>query len=279
MIRAGRDARRRNRNIGTAKSGHGQNNKLTIPESWAIDRRFTDKLIDPVAIVRGIKGSEITFLIEPTQSGFFHASTPQDIERVLSLLPVGHVEEIKMIVLRQPKKKERILSPVWGRLCYLSEILWYSGPAIHLDANPVNYSYKKSKSMTPEEKREFDGLAADGHTIKTNKRHYTILTSMESVRRTQLYRTLPHEVGHYVDYLQSVKRPAGDDIDEWFRLNELDESKPKIEKEDFAHRYATEFYSEQARTGNLPFDRLYDPEQLKAYKLEPIWFGGNSNEM
>lgn len=50
MTRQGWDARRRNRNVGTAKSGQGQNNRLTIPESWSDGRVFDEKLIDPVAL-------------------------------------------------------------------------------------------------------------------------------------------------------------------------------------------------------------------------------------
>ena len=41
------DARRRNRNIGTAKSGHGQSNKLTIPSRWTEDRVFYEVLEGP----------------------------------------------------------------------------------------------------------------------------------------------------------------------------------------------------------------------------------------
>lgn len=34
MRKPGWDARRRNKNIGTAKSGRGQNNQMRIPEYW-----------------------------------------------------------------------------------------------------------------------------------------------------------------------------------------------------------------------------------------------------
>lgn len=34
-----RDARRRNRHIGTAKSGHGRDNRMLVPEPWADARQ------------------------------------------------------------------------------------------------------------------------------------------------------------------------------------------------------------------------------------------------
>ncbi|MEO1128047.1 MAG: hypothetical protein AAFX95_28770, partial [Cyanobacteria bacterium J06639_16] len=70
MQKSGWDARRRNRNMGTAKSGHGQDNRLTIPESWADNRRFYERLHNPVALARDINGHRLTFLIEATHADF-----------------------------------------------------------------------------------------------------------------------------------------------------------------------------------------------------------------
>jgi hypothetical protein len=42
-MRAGRDPRRRNRNIGAAKQGHGQDNRMVIPEPWADRRVFYER--------------------------------------------------------------------------------------------------------------------------------------------------------------------------------------------------------------------------------------------
>ena len=50
--RPGWNPSRRNRNIGTAKSGHGQNNRLVIPARWSDDRVFWEKLRDPIAVER-----------------------------------------------------------------------------------------------------------------------------------------------------------------------------------------------------------------------------------
>ena len=272
MRKSGWDARRRNRNIGTVKSGYGQDNKLTIPMSWADSRLFHEKLNNPVVLSRTINGHELTFLIEATSPGNVHASTPEDITAVLELIPSEHLRDIQLIVLRQPKRKERIISSVWGRLVYWSEIQGYSGPAIHLDAQIPGSMMKWSKSLSPDQTIELNRLLEDGHQVKSDRRHYYITSSLDSIRDTQLYRTLPHEIGHYVDYIQSVEIPAGDDAEERERLNSLYRSKPTKDKEDFAHRYADESKSKWMERGLIPFPRKFNPNILKEEDLEPKWF-------
>lgn len=273
MKRSGWDSRRRNRNIGTSKSGHGQNNQLVIPESWAVDRLFYEKLENPISWEISVNGNSLTILIEKPAPGFHHACTPEDIERILSLVPPNHLKPIRMIVLRQPKKKEQILCLVWGRLHYWSEIEQYSGPAIHLEAQAADKIHKWNKSLTPDALRELERLKEDGHKIETDKRYHYICRNLAAVRNTQLFRTLPHEIGHYVDYLESVKIPAGDDFDKRDQLDQLYHSKPSKDKEDFAHRYATEFFERQKSLGLLPFDRILHQKSLSANNIDPTWFG------
>ncbi|MDJ0797430.1 MAG: hypothetical protein QNJ51_11470 [Calothrix sp. MO_167.B12] len=47
--------------------------------------------------------------------------------------------------------------------------------------------------------KELERLREDGHRTATDKRHYLISSTLDSIRNTQLYRTLHHEIGHYVD--------------------------------------------------------------------------------
>ncbi len=112
---------RRNRNIGTEKSGYSQNNKFVVPERWQDFKVFWERIVDPVIFPICINQHEITMLIEPTLKGYVHAVTPQDIIRILNLVELEHLEEIELIVLRQPKKKEEILKPAWGVL-YIMQI-------------------------------------------------------------------------------------------------------------------------------------------------------------
>ncbi|MDD9947009.1 MAG: hypothetical protein OXU20_38555, partial [Myxococcales bacterium] len=88
-----------------------------------------------------------------------------------------------------------------------------------------------------------------------------------TVRNTQLYRTLPHEVGHYVQYHQDVESRAGDDLDEWGRLNDAYFSRPQREREDFAHRYADNFRERHGSWRNSV--RSSTPGALGAPRLGP----------
>lgn len=270
MRRSGWDARRRNKNIGTAQSGRSQNNRMTIPERWIGDKwiQFHEKLNNPVTSERIINGHEIMFLIEPVQPGFFHACTPDDIVQVLKLLPQKHIEGIDLIVLRQPKRKERILQPVWGRLLYWTEIQRYSGVAVHIEAQAVDGISYWSKSLAPENFQELERLEEDGHQVISEARRYVIQMTAESIRATQLYRTLPHEVGHYVDYLLNMDKEGNSDLF-W--------SKPSKDKEDFAHRYAREFVEREKKAGNIPFQRKFDKSSLIAEGLSVSWFTQHNN--
>jgi hypothetical protein len=263
MRRPGWDARRRNKNIGTAKSGHGQNNQMKIPSSRKFEQLYYENLENLVAIVRWIGDHKITILVEPVKEGFIHACTPDDITRILHLIPTRHLESINLVVLRQPKHKEHLLCPVWGRLQYWSNIRQYEGVAIHLEAQPIETTFRWSKSLCLDDLKELERLTQDGHHVVSDRRHYAIHTSLESTRNTQLYRTLPHEIGHYVDYFKSVRRDGDGDL-YW--------SKPSDEKEVFAHRYADQFYEKEKKAGNIPFERILNEEQIVTDGLVLSWF-------
>lgn len=264
---------RRNRNIGTSKAGHGQNNRLVIPASWTDNRLFYEKLVNPIKVCVNINSIALNIFVEPTRSRFVHSCTIDDILYLLKLIPVSHLKGIKSIILRQPKRKEIIISPVWGRLVYWSSISHYSGAAICLEAININRVLKWSKSLTPEYLKELERLRNDGHIIKRDRRNYLITPTIDSIRNTQLYRTLPHEIGHYVDYLQSVENSSKNDRNKWDILNNLYHKKPQQDKEAFAHSYADQFYTENLNAGNLPFKRICDRDNLISMNLELEWFG------
>jgi len=78
----------------------------------------------------------------------------------------------------------------------------------------------------------------------------------ENVRNTQLYRTLLHEFGHYVHYLTIVERPGYEDEalelceQRWDFYNKI----PAVEKEAFAHRYATNLKQLLEEKGVIPIN-------------------------
>ena len=263
---------RRNRNIGTKHAGYGQDNKLVIPWAWADNRIFYERLVDPVVVEIQVGSVSKHVIIEPTIKGFIHACTVDDIQRLLELIPVEHINDITAFVLRQPKRKEQILSSVWGRLIYSSDLCGFSGPTVYLEAQNFEQPLKWSKSLTPEGAKELERLREDGHVVVTDKRQHIINSTLDTIRNTQLYRTLPHEIGHYVDYLTKVEEPSKDNFDLWSVLNDKYHSRPSQERESFAHRYADEFRKQQIAIGAIPFERIFDDAKMRAVGLDPGWF-------
>ena len=273
MKHSGYNPVRRNRNIGTKKSGLGQDNRLKVSWAWADDRIFYERLVNPIEIEIEVNGVNTHVIVEPTLKGFSHSCTIDDICRVLELIPTAHIEDISAFVLRQPKRKEQILKPVWGRLVYWSNVCGHSGPMIYLEAQNENKPLKWTKSLTPDMASELNRLRKDGYSINADKRSHIIKGTLKTIRNTQLYRTLPHEIGHYVDYLTKVEHPSLEDPDSWSMLDDKYHSRPHKERESFAHRYADEFLLQRLDDRQLPFDRIIDHSKMESLNLDPEWFG------
>jgi hypothetical protein len=64
---------RRNRNIGTAKQGFGQNNKLEISDSYRIVKEFYERLESYKKYKRTINGHNFLFIIEQPRKTSQHA--------------------------------------------------------------------------------------------------------------------------------------------------------------------------------------------------------------
>ena len=239
-------------------------------------------------IHRPLKGREIHFYIEPTLPDYLHPCTPEDVMRVLQLLPTEHLNGLEAFVFRQPTRRQTKLTGVWGlwRLCDALGPIdrhWYAeergyteydptiGPCLFLEAQPIGNRFRWSRKLDPDDSKELERLEADGHHIEGDKRFHYIRTTPDTCRSTMLYRTLPHELGHHVDYMRNVGARAKGEED-WNRLAKLYWSHPASEREAFAHRYADEFREKQFREGKLPFERIFSREELKAGGLEPEWF-------
>jgi hypothetical protein len=257
---------RRNRNLGTSRQGHGQNNKLTIPRPCIVSKDFYERLDSYYKVERVINDHQFTFVIEATRHSCQHACSIMDIERIVENIPFNDYGDLKFIVFRQPKRKEEILSPVWGRLIYSFDFEDNFYPAIIIEA--VDYSKKISwnRSQTPENKREFDRLKMDGHHFLEGKKAFSAFFKIDNVRNTQLYRTLIHEFGHYKQYLEIVERPGHEDEDfeEWEKRNEKYLKISKSEKERFAHKYADELLKKLKEKNIVPFDRIHCRDLEKA---------------
>jgi hypothetical protein len=235
---------RRNRNIGTAKQGHGQANRLAIPQVASVFRGWSENLGKHRLVNKTLNDQDITFIIEENSGGCIHACTVDDILLALNQLPVTDWRGITTFVFRQPTHKQRLIAPVWGRLFFTADFgssfnaQGIIGPAISLEASNPERTLRWSTSLDPAELEELERLRTDGHKVEQKGKKYIIAMTQESVRETQLFRTLPHEIGHWVDWQEKVERPAntGGDfdklVDDYWR-------RPKLEREAFAHRYAT----------------------------------------
>lgn len=253
-----RDATRRNRNIGTSKQGHGQNNKLTISSPALILKSFFELLNNYEKISKTINGHDFLFIIEKTRKSSTHACSISDIENILKHIPISDIGELKLVIFRQPKRKEEILNPVWGRLIYNYEFENDIYPAIIIEAVDYQKKYKRTKKLNVDNQKEFERLKADGHKFKDMQRYYQADYELKNVRNTQLYRTLLHEIGHYVQYLDFVERPGNEDeeFEEWEKRYELYFKIPASEKEKFAHSYSDKMRKELIDKKVIPFDRI-----------------------
>ncbi|SEW51685.1 hypothetical protein [Chitinophaga arvensicola] len=252
-----RNPTRRNRNIGTAKQGAGQHNRLTIPSAGTGSKHFYERLEPYEKTEKIIHGHTFIFITEKHHPSSPHACTVNDIARILSYLPPADYGDLKFIVLRQPKRKEEIISHVWGRLIYSYEFENEYYPAVILETANYRKPFKWKRNLDPDDQQELARLREDGHVFVEDKRSFTTMLESAAVRNTQLYRTLLHELGHYVHYLTLVQpfaedahEEAGDKReDNYFRL-------PKDTKEKFAHQYADQWRAKLLLAQLIPFERM-----------------------
>lgn len=225
--------------MGTAKQGHGQNNRLVIPVSDP-DFRFYEQLTAYEKVYREIHGVHFLFVIEKTPTGEVHPCTVDDLAFLILNLPVNYFGELKTIILRRPRRKETILSPVWGRLVYSYAFEQEDLPVIVLESIQIGKTLRWGRKLIPEDQKELERLCRDGHPMVETRRHYVFELTPEASRNTQLYRTFLHELGHWVHYQQYG------DFERYFQL-------PSSEKEAFAHRFADSTRQELIDSGIIPF--------------------------
>lgn len=247
---------RRNRNIGTAKAGHGQANRMKVPVS-RVDRHGNDtsfyERINPDYVGHYKIGEhKITALYEKPRDGWSYGCSPSDVLFIYSTIEneIGNIPEL--LVFRQPTRKQANLHPVWGRLEYLSFIGGFVEPAIYLEAAKLgNQNWLKPTSL--EHREEHERLIVDGHNFTEHERHLSSFFTEENIRNTLLYRTLLHELGHWHEYysiLDKMGTISEQDLD-----YELDHyhAKPAIEREQYAHQFAAKWAARLRASGTIPF--------------------------
>jgi hypothetical protein len=262
MMKGGYNPVRRNRNIGTAKQGHGRTNAMRIPSVCHEERTWWENLGPHIVLQKSAACREITFFVEHTREDCVHACTVDDICHVISLVPESDLNSLNTVVLRQSTRKQWLLNPAWGRLAYSAELgrpgrkASRSGPAVFLEAVNPAAVWKWGKDLCIADSLEVERLQADGHRVEDTGKHLLFHSSSESVRATQLYRTLLHEIGHWVDWLEKVARPAGDDSAVYDTLSDRYFARPEKERESFAHRYADVLRKRLTAEGRIPFHKM-----------------------
>ena len=249
-----RNPTRRNRNIGTENQGFGQNNKMKIATPYGELKSFYERLENYQKESRIINDHEFLFITEQTRENSVHSCSINDLERIIQNIPSQDYGELKFIVRRQPKRKEEIISPVWGRLIYSYEFEDDYSPAIILDAIDLTKKFKWTKKQNIEDQKEFERLKNDGHIFEENKREFITDFTFKESRNTQLYRTLIHEFGHYVHYLNSTLVSDDENFSERERLEEIYFNLPKSEKEKYAHKYADDLIIKLQNQKIIPFE-------------------------
>ncbi len=257
--RPGWNPTRRNRNIGTAKAGHGEDNRLVIPGRRNDERMFWAKLTNPIVHTHRIQGRLLTVFVEPPRQGCFHPCSAGDVFRMFGHVPPADWDDLSLVLLRQPKRKEEILSSVWGRLVYWVRVGKCEGPAVVLEAQDISKPWRWGRSLSLDAAEELERLRDDGHTIRLTRQGYVIDRTPETCRGTQLYRTLLHEIGHWVDYQRCYRRPSREpDADPSALWERHFVQKPPAEREQFAHQYADRLRAELRKSGVMPFDRVLE---------------------
>lgn len=230
---------------------------MRIPESWA-DRQGNDTLyferLEPEFTHETlINRQKITLLYEKPSEGFSYGCSPADITHIFSSVASNGFRFPDIVAFRQPTRKQKQQLPIWGRFAYYSEIGKYTGTAIILEAQEIEKQFSWPRKLSHDSQAELRRLKADGHVFRETKRAHVYKVSKDSLRNTLLYRTLLHELGHYVHYQIDVLNSATRLSDDEFDAANYHFAKPSLEKEKFAHRFAEELAEKLRRDGVIPF--------------------------
>ena len=71
---------------------------------------------------------------------YYYSCTRFDVEKILNQLGEFDLEGFGIVIFRQPKKKESILSSVWGRLVYSYEFKDDYLPAVIIESVPEEWT-------------------------------------------------------------------------------------------------------------------------------------------
>ena len=235
---------------------------MKIPAICHNERIWWEQIDKYRVLQRRVQGRDVLFILEETTEGFVHSCSVGDLCRILNLVPTNDWDGLQTLLLRQPTRKENLMSPCWGRLAHSAEIGQpgetniYEGPAIILEAVDPSAHFKWNKSLSPSDMQEFNRLKGDGHVVQDQGKYFLISPNADTVRATQLYRTVLHEIGHWVDWLERVERPSAMNSGSYAALSDAYWSLPSQERESYAHKYADTVRRRLQREASIPFEPI-----------------------
>ena len=277
-----RDPTRRNRNQGTAKRGHSKDNEFVVPSGREWWRTYADGLRDFVQVERFVDGRPLLFLVEPVENGYVHPCTPDDVARILEMLPpqaTAGPYPLRAIIMRQAPQKESILWGAWGRFSPSVDVGPVEGAVIFLEAAKPQAEWTWPAKLSFENQGEVRRMEALLERVPGKGNIHRYKMGFAGLRRWVLYHTLIHEVGHWMDYRRLVVWPYERGETELVEAIDAYWQRPRIERESFAHRFSDEWRDALARRSwGIPFaQQLYAP-RLKEEGLDPSWFAAATPE-
>ncbi|MEZ5809874.1 MAG: hypothetical protein R3D45_00540 [Rhizobiaceae bacterium] len=252
-MKSGWRPERRNRKIGTASAGFKKRNRLTIPRQGEVEY-FEDVKPNRVEEWR-LSGLPLFCIYENPRPGCTYGCSPEDVHHLLSHLPQDDLSALEMIVFRQPTRKQSTLNPVWGRLIYVAQIAGHTGSAIILEAVDLETKHTWPRRRDAEDARELERLRGDGHSVEAGKREFAVTFNEDSVRNTILYRTLLHEIGHWVQYARAVLSKPDHLLEGAYDFHF---ARPVSERDLFAHSYAGQMAAKLRNQGVIPFEPIVE---------------------
>jgi len=210
------------------------------------EERSSSSRWDPVTVTEiDVHGKSVTVVTDRLRKGYSFACSVEDIQLVLNALPKKDVDGIGLVALHQQSSKENTFRSFWGCINWITDFRGYSGPTIALSAfEHAKPQLTWGRKLSPQEQAELERLRTIGFKVEESRKAYKIYLDLKTVRRYQLLYTLPHEVGHWVDYLRLVVEPAKASSDpdetEYQLFDKFFTKRPTKDKEDAAWRYVKE---------------------------------------
>jgi hypothetical protein len=193
-----RDSRRRNRNIGTKKSGYKKPGVLGA----TLEHPNKDELKNFELFE--VHDRIVSFSADNLSPGYVHPCSYEDVVAILLQLPAEDVRGIDHVHFQQYGRKRNAYRPIWGSLgCYKEYPGFSPTSKLSLNAQRNPWEFRCPRSIDAGFLEEMERTKAYATKHWDTKRHHHFVFDAAACRLYQLENVIPHEVGHWVDRLRS----------------------------------------------------------------------------